>query len=363
MRSPGARARFQMPSLSVLMSLLLVTVMSCSEGAPDATVDEEYLLGTIIRVTLYADNASDLLEALFDRVTDIEAKMSTSENDYERTELLDVNRSPAGTAVAVSPDTLEVLREALRFSRLSDGAFDVTIWPLVKLWGIGSGNETVPSENLIQNARSLVDHRRLSLNDNGTVTLSDEGMGLDVGAIAKGYAADEAARILKSGGVDHALLDFGGNILVIGDKPDGTAWRIGVQRPDANRSQYIGIVSAVDRTVVTSGPYERFFVKDGVRYHHILDPWTGYPSRNGLEQVTIVSERSIDADALSTAGYVLGLENAWKLVESLDGVEAIFATEDLHVYVTRGLTDPDGAAYFRKTDEEYTLMEGAPGAE
>jgi FAD:protein FMN transferase len=326
-------------------------------------VDEEYLLGTVIRATVYADNAADLLDSVFDRVAEIEAKMSTSEDDYDRTELLDVNRAPAGTDVTVSQDTFEVLREALRYSRLSDGAFDVTVWPLVKLWGIGSGNETVPAEDLIAEALALVDHRRLSLNDDGTVTLPDEGMGLDVGAIAKGYAADEAAAILRDGGVDHALLDFGGNILVIGDKPDGTAWRIGVQRPDARRSEYIGIVSAVDRTVVTSGPYERFFVEDGVRYHHILDPKTGYPSRNGLEQVTIVSERSIDADALSTAGYILGLEEAWKLVESLDGVEAIFATEDRRVYVTPGLTDPDGAARFRKTDEEYRLIEGAPGEE
>ena len=192
--------------------------------------------------------------------------------------------------------------------------------------------------------------------DAQTVFLPDAGMGVDVGGIAKGYAADEAARILGDAGVESALLDFGGNILVMGTKPDGSPWRIGVQRPDAERSRYIGIVRTADKTVVTSGPYERFFVQDGVRYHHILDPATGFPARNGIQQVTIVAERSMDADALSTSTYVMGLERGFDLIESLDGVEAIFVTEDRDVYVTSGVPD-----FFELTDDDYTLA-GSPSS-
>ena len=269
--------------------------------------------------------------------------MSTSEDDYDDTELLSVNRAPAGTATPVSPDTFAVLSAALDYSRVSNGAFDVTIWPLVTLWSIGSGGETVPPEEQIAAARDLVDYTDLTLHADETVTLARDGMGVDVGAIAKGYAADEAERILRDAGVTSALLDFGGNILVIGAKPDDSLWRIGIQRPDAERSRYIGIIHTANRTVVTSGPYERFFVEDGIRYHHILDPETGYPSRNGLVQVTIVADRSIDADALSTTSYVLGLTAAYELIESISGVDAVFATEERELFLTSGLQERDQA--------------------
>ncbi|MFO8042497.1 MAG: FAD:protein FMN transferase, partial [Alkalispirochaeta sp.] len=229
-----------------------------------------------------------------------------------------------------------------------------------KLWAIGSGGTSVPPEDEIEAARDAVNYQLLELDaDNQSVYLPESGMGVDVGAIAKGYAADEAARILRDAGVEHALLDFGGNILVIGDKPDGTPWRIGVQRPDAERTRYLGIVTATDRTVVTSGPYERFFVEEGTRYHHILNAETGFPARNGIEQVTIIAERSIDADALSTATYVLGVEEGLALAESLDDVEAVFITEDRLVHMTSGAGE-----YFELSDEEFSLAgEDAPTEE
>lgn len=350
----------------ILPIVVAVLFLGGCESSGEPIVDEAYLLGTVIRVAIHDDGYdARLIETVFNRVAEIEERMSTSEDDYEDTELLSVNRAPAGTAVPVSPDTYFVLEEALRYSRLSGGAFDVTIWPLVRLWKIGSGGESVPPEEAIAAARDAVDYRQLTLGPDGTVTLPREEMGVDVGAIAKGYAADEAERILRDAGVEHALLDFGGNILVIGAKPDGSRWRIGVQRPDAERSRYIGIVRTTDRTVVTSGPYERFFVEDGVRYHHILNPNTGYPSRNGLEQVTIVAERSIDADALSTTSYVLGLEGAYRLIESIDGVEAIFAAEDHTLHLTSGIVlerdaeEEESAAIttFELTDDEYRIEE------
>jgi thiamine biosynthesis lipoprotein len=335
------------------MALAIFTVIGCSSN-DEPVNDSRQLLGTILQISIRDGGYSTTLtDRAFDRVAEIERRMSTSEDDYESTELLRVNRAAGDEPVSVSEDTFEVLQAAREYSRITDGAFDVTIWPLVKLWAIGSGGTSVPPEDEIESARQAVDYRRLELNEaNRTVYLPEADMGVDVGAIAKGYAADEAARILREAGVEHALLDFGGNILVIGGKPDGTPWRIGVQRPDAERTRYLGIVTATDKTVVTSGPYERFFVQDGVRYHHILNAQTGFPARNGVEQVTIIADRSIDADALSTSTYVLGVEHGLALVESLSGVEAVFITEDQLVHMTSGAGE-----YFELTDEEFTFAE------
>ena len=332
------------------MALIILTIIGCSTN-DEPVNDSQQLLGTILQISIRdAGYSTTLTDRAFERVAQIERRMSTSEDDYDTTELLQVNRAAGEEAVSVSEDTFQVLQAALEFSRISDGAFDVTVWPLVKLWGIGSGGASVPPEDEIEAAREAVNYQRLELDaDTQSVYLPESGMGVDVGAIAKGYAADEAARILRDAGVEHALLDFGGNILVIGDKPDGTPWRIGVQRPDAERTRYLGIVTATDKTVVTSGPYERFFVEEGTRYHHILDADTGFPARNGIEQVTIIAERSIDADALSTATYVMGVESGLALVESLDDVEAVFITEDRLVHMTSGAGE-----YFELSDEEFS---------
>lgn len=336
--------------LYLIVPAAVLVVASCGRGN-EPLRGNTYLLGTVLNVAIHDGGyREELIEGMFDRVAEIEARMSTSTADYDTTELLAVNRAAGETPTSVSADTYEVLQEALYFSRLTDGAFDVTIWPLVALWGIGTDGAALPDQAEIDTARALVDYSALELLPDRRVHLPTPGMGVDVGAIAKGYAADEAARILTEAGVEHALLDFGGNILLIGNKPDGSAWRIGVQRPDGERSSFIGVLTLSDRSVVTSGPYERFFEQDGVRYHHILDSATGYPAENGLSQVTIIAGRSIVADALSTACYVLGLEEGRALIESQPGVEAIFVTEDRLVHLTEGIGDR-----FELTDSDYTL--------
>lgn len=330
--------------------LTLALLGGCGTVTP--TTGQQYVLGTIIRIAIHERaNHDATMEAAFARVAEIEALMSTSEDDYDTTELLRVNRAAGTQPVPVSPSTFAVLDEALRYARLTDGAFDPTVWPVVRLWGIGSDGARVPRQEEIDVALSAVGWERVELAD-GTVHLTEANMGVDVGGIAKGYAADEAAAILRDAGVTSALLDFGGNILVIGDKPDGTPWRIGVQRPDRQRNTYIGVLSVVDRTIVTSGPYERFIEVDGVRYHHILDPETGYPAQRDVTQVTIIAERSIDADALSTACFVMGLEAGFDLVEALDGVDAMMVTADGEIHAT-----PGAAALFELTDPEFVLVE------
>lgn len=355
MKSKKKHLLVQYFTITLVGALLLAFGLSGCGGTPDPTEDPitrtEYALGTYISVRVYADVGDELLQEVFDRVMEIEAKMSVSEDDYDTTELLELNRRAGRDSYEVSPDTYEVLQAAREYSELTDGAFDLSIGPLVSLWNIGSEDASVPAEEAVAQAVSRVDYSNVSFEGNNTVFLEEPGMAVDVGAIAKGYAADQAARILIDAGVEHALLDFGGNILTIGNKPDGSDWRIGVQHPEESRNQYLGILEGFDETVVTSGPYERYFIEDGVRYHHILDKETGYPARNGLLSATIVAEESIEADALSTATFVLGLEAAQELVNSLDEVEAIFVTEEGLVWVSPGLRER-----FELTAPDYELM-------
>ncbi len=334
-------------------TLFVLVLAGCARTTEPVVVDD-LLLGTYVRIAVHGGTTErPLLDAAMDRVAEVERKMSVSTADYEETELLRVNRAAGQEPIPVSEETLEVVKAALAYSEATGGAFNVAVEPLVSLWGIGTDDERVPSELEIEATLPLVDYSAVVVDgDAGSLYLPEEGMGLDVGGIAKGYAADEAAAILRDGGVTSALLDFGGNILVIGEKPDGSAWRVGIQRPDAERAAYLGILSIRDATVVTSGPYERFFVQDEVRYHHILDSQTGFPAAAGLEQVTIVAERSIDADALSTACFVLGLGRATELIEARPGVEAIFVDTEGRVFLTSGIgTD------FELTDANYTLSD------
>ena len=335
-------------AIAALMAIVAVLFSSCG-GDPPKQSRTDFVLGTTITVTTYGRVSSDLVDHVFARVHEIERKMSTSEEDYSDTELLRVNARAGAGAVSVSADTFSVLKEALAFSELSGGAFDVTVHPLVRLWGIGTEGAAIPDAEQLSAALELVDYRAVQLNpDDTSILLPQPGMGVDVGGIAKGYAADEAARILKEAGIKSALLDFGGNIVTVGHKPDGSLWRIGIQVPDASRGDFLGIATVADQSIVTSGTYERFFEQGGVRYHHILDTRTGYPVQNGLTSVTIITTASIEADALSTAVFALGLEEGYPLAEALSDVEAIFVTDDGGVYIT-----PGGSEIFELTNEDY----------
>jgi thiamine biosynthesis lipoprotein len=332
--------------------LALALLAGCSDTPPEPETRTQLLLGTTVSIRIYEGATDAAFERAFERVRDIEEKMSTNTTDYSSTELIEVNRNAGKQPVEVSEDTFYVVERALEYSRMTDGAFDVTIGPLVDLWGIGTEYAGVPSEAAIEEHLALVDYRRVELDPvDRTIYLPREGMGLDVGGIAKGYAAEEAARILRDEGIEHALLDFGGNILAVGVKPDGTRWRIGIQNPQESRGEFLGIVEDEEMTVVTSGDYERFFTKDGVRYHHIVNARTGYPARTGLSSVTIVSEDSTEADALSTAVYVMGVERGAELIENLDGIEAAFVTKDRSVYMTSGMPER-----FDVTHESFEIV-------
>jgi thiamine biosynthesis lipoprotein len=255
----------------------------------------------------------------------------------------------------VNAETIAVMERALYYAEQSDGAFDPTVGPLVKLWGIGTETPRLPSQDEIAQALSLVNWRDVSIEpESGTLFLKRPGMALDLGAIAKGYAADEVARILAKAGIPGAIIDLGGNIFAYGLKnPNEPAapWRIGVQNPLDTRGAYLGILELQNKSVVTSGVYERYADIDGILYHHILSTCDGYPVQNGLLSVTIIANSSIESDALSTTVFVLGYEQGRALVERMDGVEALFVFEDKTIRATSG-----AQAMFTLSDDSYRFM-------
>jgi thiamine biosynthesis lipoprotein len=266
-------------------------------------------------------------------------------------EVARINQNAGIMPVKVDEAVITVLSAALRYAELSNGAFDPTVGPLVKLWGIGTEYARIPAEEEIRGALDLVNWQDVFIDvREGTVFLSKAGMGLDLGAIAKGYAADEAAGIIKRAGISGALIDLGGNIYAVGTKAGGGPWRIAVQDPRDDRGTYVGILELGEKTVVTSGVYERFLETDSRRFHHILSTGNGYPADTGLLSVTVIADTSIDADALSTALFALGYANGRLLVESLENIDALFVFEDLHIRGT-----PDALEVFTLSNSQYRI--------
>lgn len=320
----------------LLLTTAGVLLFTRREPAAEPRRESHFALGTVVSLTVYRPVSQDFFTGAFALVDEYEQKLS---RNLEGSEISAVNRAAGEGSVAVSPETWDVIEEGLRYSRLSAGAFDITIGPLVSLWGIGTEAARVPEEREIDDALSLIDYQLVSQDEeNRRIYLPEPGMALDPGAIAKGYIADRLAEYCLTRDIGNAIINLGGNILTLGTKPDGSPYRIGIQDPFSPRGSYIGIVTTADRSVVSSGVYERFFEKEGIRYHHILDTGTGRPVRNSLMGVSIISERSVDGDGLSTSVFALGLKQGRDLIESLDGVEAVFITDEKKVYNTTGLT-------------------------
>jgi thiamine biosynthesis lipoprotein len=321
-----------------LAGAILAAFTGCAAEAKPVAYSRMALLGTLCKVTTWGP-AKSTANAVFDRIQEIDERMSANRAGSEVSR---INAAAGAEAVAVSADTFAVVREAVAFSRLGDGRFDLTVGPLVKLWGIGTDDARVPARDEIAAALALVGWRDVELSEpDATVFLRRAGMAIDLGAIAKGYAADEAAAVLAARGVTTALIDLGGNVLTLGAKPDGSPWRIGLQDPDPSvpRGTHIGTLEFEgSRSVVTSGTYERYFVRNGVRYHHLFDTATGSPAANGLVAVTIFTARSVEADGWSTLVFASGLERGRALVEATNGVvEAAFFTDRFEVYATSGM--------------------------
>jgi thiamine biosynthesis lipoprotein len=312
--------------MPVLVCLAAVLAAAC---APVEKSRSTYAMGVLCTVTLYENGKDEIYAKIFKRFGEIEAVMSANQLPSGGiSELGRINQN-AGYPVSASAELITVLQRALYFAEITGGAFNPAIGPLVKRWGIGTENARVPDENAIRAALSLTDYRDVEIDAGSqTVRLKHEGMSLDLGGIAKGYAADEAVKILAGAGVRRAVIDLGGNIYAHGSKSKKQKWRIGIQDPRFPRGEYFAVEEVADKTLVTSGVYERFFEENGVRYHHILDSKTGYPAQSGLLSVTIITNSSTDADALSTSVFALGYEKGAALLARFPSTEAVFVFED-----------------------------------
>lgn len=310
--------------LFALIGLLLLTSCSKSSSETEPVRQTDFILNTICKITIYDEensskDSNDLINEAFDLCREYENTLSRT---IEGSDVYKINHSN-GNPVDVSDTTIEVIKYAETYSKSSNGAFDITIAPLSILWDFQGDNPKVPPEDTIKCLVDEVDYTKIKINGN-LVTLEVPVEAIDLGGIAKGYIADKTAEYLEANGVISAIVDLGGNIYVIGSKPDGSNFNIGVQDPSKTDGSVLGYVSVSNKSVVTSGSYERYFIQDGKRYHHILDPSTGYPTDNGLCSVTIISDQSVDGDGLSTTCFVLGKDEGLKLINSLDGVQAIF---------------------------------------
>jgi thiamine biosynthesis lipoprotein len=335
--------------LLVILLFMITAFTGCSKKEVEPISKTEFVLDTYCKVVIYDKSSEEVLNKAFDKLNEINVKMNASNEDSEIT---NISKKAGIGYVKVSDDTYYVIKKGIEFSQLTGGKFDITVGPLVKLWGIISPNPHVPTEQELKVTLPLIDYKNVLLDDaNKSVMLKVKGMSLDLGGIAKGYAADAVSKVLMENGVKHAIIDLGGNVITLGSKVDGSDWKIGIQDPDSTRGDYLGIVSVTNKAVVTSGIYERFFEVDGKRYHHIMDTKTGYPVDNNLASVTIITEESINGDALAKA-FCMGLEKGMEFVKQQKGIEAIFVTKDKKVYITPGL-----ANNFIITNASYEIIQ------
>jgi thiamine biosynthesis lipoprotein len=298
---------------------------------PEIRSRVETIMGTLVEVkavvasrpTADVDRA---VTAAVDAVRRVDSLMSTYKEDSE---LSRVNRRADKEAVQISPETAEVVAKAIELSKKSGGAFDITVMPLLEIWGFAKGREkSVPSQTEIDEKLRLVGYGLIELDPaKREIKLKAEGAMIDLGGIAKGYAVDAAVRSLVANGVDSAIVNAGGDMYCLGDKTPGQGWRVGVRNPVVE-NVLLGYVRIADKAIATSGDYENYFIVDGVRYSHILDPRTGRPSASSPHSVTVLADTCTDADALATAVFVLGPKNGHELLEKIPGAEGLTVTGD-----------------------------------
>lgn len=320
-----------MKKLLVFTVLILIILSGCG---PDNENKEEsrqiFAMDTIMTLTAYGTQSEEAVDAAVAEIYRLEDLLSATDPESEVSQI----NGKAGEVTRVSREVSDLLESALEISSLTDGAFDITIAPVLKLWGFPSGEYRIPGPDELAEAMTCVGYEKVRTADEEVTLLP--GMGIDLGGIAKGYTGDCVLNTLSQFGITSALINLGGNVQAVGTKPDGGLWNIAVRDPEEDGS--IGILAVSDTAVITSGGYERYFEGgDGVRYHHIIDPGTGYPADSGLASVTIVCGRGVIGDSLSTALFVMGLDSAIDYWRTNGGFEAVFIMETGDIYITRGL--------------------------
>lgn len=318
----------------IILGILLLS--GCSDNIKNEKVfsDTRFMLGTYITIQIFDHGSDELLDEAFSVLISIENSMSTS---IESSDISLLNINAGKKAVQVTKDTAYVLNKAIYYSEISEGIFDISIGPLVNLWSIGHGAFEVPNLDEIKNVLTYIDYTKISIH-NGEIYLA-ENMSIDLGAIAKGFAADKVSELLVQNRVNSAIINLGGNIKVLGSKITGDPYNIGIQNPFDTRNEYLGILSIRNKSVVSSGDYERYFEVDGKRYHHIFDKTTGFPVETNVASVSVITPFGIDGDALSTIFFSMDVDEGFRLAKQLGDISLIYVTKDKIVYLSGNIED------------------------
>lgn len=322
--------------LTLIVALLAVATFHYGgrhlSKTPTLTKHNFVAMNTYVEISSYGGRQEQPLQLVEQRIRQLEGLFSVTDSNSE---IYAINNGNS-RSVQVSPDTEQVLRQALAVARDTDGFFDPTIYPLLRSWGFTTEQKRVPNQEELDRCLPLVDYTQVSLQ--GNALLLPAGMQLDLGGIGKGYAGDAALTVLKEHGVTSALVNMGGSVQTLGRKPDGSLWKIAVKAPETDK--YLGVLQLENKAVVTSGSYIRYFKgADGNRYGHILNPRTGKPAAAGLLSVTVVGEKGALCDALATAFFVMGRERAEAFWRQQTGLELILITQSREIYLTEGLAD------------------------
>jgi thiamine biosynthesis lipoprotein len=330
------------PKKLILSMFIVITISGFGCMSKEKVIEgyskESFAMDTVITQKIYNFSQNET-EVIFDyalnRLIDIENLMS---NKIEDSEISNLNKF-AGTKqkVELSMDTKNILAYAMENYKKTEGYFNIGIGNLINLWNVRADNPQIPDIKSISAATKNISMDNLVI-DKKSAQIKSSGFKIDLGSIGKGYACDEVIKVYKQYGVNSALINMGGNVYALGQKANGKNWMVGVQDPRSKTGNYIGILEISDQAVVTSGDYQRYFIQEGKRYHHILDPYTGQPSETGIMSVTIVADNALQADLLSTATFLMGLSKGRQLIIN-EGVEGIFITKDKKIYVTEGLRD------------------------
>ncbi len=322
--------------LALLSFLLPITGCGSKKNSQSATI---FAMDTVMDFTVYGD--AGIMPQLEATVREMEARLSVTNAESE------IAVWNGGGSENLSPDTADLIDRALGYCRRTDGALDITVCPLVRAWGFTTKNYRVPTADELAGLLEKVNYRNLTA-DGTAVRRGSAETEIDLGAIVKGELGNRLVKILRASGVQSALLNLGGNVVALGSRPDGTPWRVAITDPAGGG--YAGILQVTDVSVVTSGGYERNFTQNGVTYHHILDPKTGFPVESGLLSVTVVGADGLLCDAMSTACFVMGLEKSIEQWKTYRDFEAVFLTGTGEIYLTAGL------------EKSFTAVDGYVGA-
>ena len=313
---------------AVTSALILCTGCGKSETTDSSFSRDIFAMDTYMNMKVWAADGDSLLDTAAKRINELENTLSVTK------ETSDIAKLNNGGTITLSNDSSLILRTALDIGGQTDGALDISVYPITKAWGFTTGENRIPEEGEIKSLLENVDYRKITPERN--VLSLPEGMQIDLGALAKGYTSDTLMQMFRDSGAESAIVTLGGNVQALGHRPDGTDWKVGVVDP-FSPTENLCIIEIADKAVITSGNYERYFEKNGKRYHHIIDPADGYPADNGLVSVTIIGNSGLMCDALSTALFVLGEDKAIAYYKAHKDFDMVLVTEDKRILYTKGL--------------------------